>query len=462
VTNKRILQIVGVLVVLTMLVAACSCPQQPTVEPTEEMMVEPTEETMAEPTEETMVEPTEEMTEPEMEQVTITWWHISTAEDFAAAWQAMADEFMAAHPNVTIEITILENEAFKSKLPTVMQSGDPPDLFQSWGGGVMNEFAKEGLLRDITPEMDMGWRDTFGAGPLGVYAYEGRQYGVPWDMGMVGFWYNKALFADAGIDAPPTTWAEFLDDVQLLEDSGTIPIALGEGEKWPGHYYWVYLATRICGKAGFDAAYNRTAGFDAACYVQAGEELQKLIDLEPFQDGYLGAGYGDQAGLVGNGEAAMELMGQWAPSVEMGNSESGEGLGDDLGFFTFPAVEGGAGNVNDAMGGGNGFAVGVNAPDEAVEFLQFLTSVENQKTLTEMGVIVPVVKGAEEAIADPNMKMVYDALSRAEYFQLYYDQYLPPAVGEAVNDSVQELFAGTMTPVEVAQAIEEAASFELD
>src|SRR5215213_4612896 len=43
------------------------------------------------------------------EQVTINWWHINTAEDQAAYWQGLADQFMADHPNVTIEITILAN-----------------------------------------------------------------------------------------------------------------------------------------------------------------------------------------------------------------------------------------------------------------------------------------------------------------------------------------------------------------
>ena len=109
---------------------------------------------------------------------------------------------MAAHPNVKIEITVLENEAFKTKLTTVMQSGEPPDIFQSWGGGVMNEYAKAGLLKDITADLDAdggAWRNTFAPGALGVYSYKGKNYGVPWDMGMIGFWYNKALFDKAGI-----------------------------------------------------------------------------------------------------------------------------------------------------------------------------------------------------------------------------------------------------------------------
>jgi ribose transport system substrate-binding protein len=128
--------------------------------------------------------------------VTVEWWHITTQDPGKTLWQTMVDEYMAAHPNVTINITILENEAFKTKLTTVMQGGTPPDIFQSWGGGVMNDQAAAGMLQDITSYLDAdggAWRDTFAPGALAVYALEGKNYGVPWDMGMVGWWYNKDL-----------------------------------------------------------------------------------------------------------------------------------------------------------------------------------------------------------------------------------------------------------------------------
>src|SRR5262245_13242835 len=79
--------------------------------------------------------------------VTIDWWHISTETSQAAYWQSLADAYTAEHPNVTIEITILENAAFKDRLVTVMQAGDPPDLFQSWGGAVLWTYANNGLVR---------------------------------------------------------------------------------------------------------------------------------------------------------------------------------------------------------------------------------------------------------------------------------------------------------------------------
>jgi raffinose/stachyose/melibiose transport system substrate-binding protein len=403
-------------------------------------------------------------TEASAEKVTVTWWHISTAEEHKALWQKMADDYMAAHPNVNIEITVLENEAFKTKLTTVMQSGEPPDIFQSWGGGVMNEYANAGLLKDITADLDAdggAWRDTFAPGALGVYAYKDLNYGVPWDMGMIGFWYNTDLFKQAGIDNPPTTWTELLEDVTKLKAAGITPMALGEGDKWPGMHMWAYLVTRLGGKANFEGALLRTGSFTDAPFVEAGVKLNELIALEPFQDGFLGATYGDEATAMGNSKAAMELMGQWAPAVQKDNSPDKNGIGDNLGWFPFPMVEGGAGDPNDAVGGGNGFAIGKNASPEAIDFVKYLTSAESQVELAKIGVAIPVVKGGEAGMSDPLLITLQESLAKAEYFQLYYDQALPPAMGSVINDSTQGIFAGTLTPEEAAQAIEDSAQQEL-
>jgi raffinose/stachyose/melibiose transport system substrate-binding protein len=398
------------------------------------------------------------------EKVTVTWWHITTKDPGLSDWQKMADDYMAAHPNVTIEITVLENEAFKTKLTTVMQSGEPPDIFQSWGGGVMNQQIDAGLLKDITADLDGdggAWRNSFAPGALGVYSYKGKNYGVPWDMGMVGWWYNKALFAEAGITAPPSTWTEFLNDVEALKAAGITPIALGEGDKWPGMHIWSYLATRIGGQAAFEAAASRTGSFTDPAFVEAGKKLQELIALEPFQNGYLGATHDEMQATFGNGKAAMELSGQWAPTVQAANSADQKGVGENLGLFNFPAVEGGAGDVSDVIGGGNGFAIGKNASPEAIDFVKYLTSAENQAVIAASTTGIPVVKGGEAGLKDANMITVQNTFAAAKYFQLYYDQYLPPAMGSVLNDAVQGIFAGTQTPEQVAQTIEDSAKQEL-
>ena len=82
--------------------------------------------------------------------------------------------------------------------------------------------------------------------------------------------------------------------------------------------------------------------------------------------------------------------------------------------------------------------------------------------MAKKGIAVPpVVKGAEAGLDDPFMKEIMQHVADAKYYQLYYDQYLPPAVGQAVLDATQGLFAGTTSPEQAAQTIEDAAATEL-
>ena len=401
------------------------------------------------------------------DKVTITWWHISTAETQAAYWQSLADAYMEQNPNVTIEITILENQAFKDRLATVMQAGDPPDLFQSWGGGVLWSYADAGLVRNIAPELEGEWKDSFSAkAALEQYGQNGEYFGVPWTWGAVGIFYNKDLFTQAGLDPenPPKTWTEFLATVQALKDAGITPMAIGQGDKWPGHHIWCYLALRIGGGDAFLKAYNREGSFADEPFVQAGERLKELVDLEPFAEGFLGMTYPDSQIMMVNEQAAMEHMGQWAIGAYIGaDAELGPKLVEKLGWMPFPEVEGGAGNAGDVLGGGDGIAVGANAEDEAVDFLKFLTNVENQTAeVTSPLNILPTVAGAEVAVTDPIMQTILAARNGAPYFQLYWDQFLPPSVATAVLDGVDGIFAGALSPEDAAQMIEDAAAMELD
>ncbi|MGH3389329.1 MAG: extracellular solute-binding protein, partial [Actinomadura sp.] len=274
---------------------------------------------------------------------TIEWWHIQNTDPMRPVWDALAKEYSAAHPGITIKITALENEAYKAKLTTVTQSGGAPDIFHTWGGGVLRQQVEAGLVKDVTGDI-APWSGTLSPISKQPYEIEGKTYAVPFDIGMVGFWYNKALFEKAGIAEPPATWSEFLSDVQKLKAAGVTPIALAGKDKWPGHYYWSYLAMRVGGAQAFTTA-GAERNFTGPDFVAAGRHLKELVDLDPFQRGFLGTAFDTpdgEAAAMGNGQAAMELMGQWAPAVQ--REQSGKDLGDDLGFFPFPAVDGGKGS----------------------------------------------------------------------------------------------------------------------
>ena len=207
--------------------------------------------------------------------VTITWWHITTGEPGRTIWQDAANAYMAAHPNVKIEITVLENEAFKSKLQTTMQGGQAPDLFQSWGGGTMAAQADAGMLKDITADV-ASWKDEINAGAMSIYQYKGKQYGIPWDLGMIGFWYNKDLFKQAGIDATPASWDELLQDVDKLKAANIVPYSIAGKDEWPGMHLWTYLVLRSGGAQALTDMVQSGDWNTDAC-KKGGELVQQLV-----------------------------------------------------------------------------------------------------------------------------------------------------------------------------------------
>jgi len=400
--------------------------------------------------------------------VTINWWHISTGEPAKSIFQGIADAYMAGHPWVTIKITVLENQAFRTRLQTEMQSGNPPDLFESWGGAVMAQQADAGLLKDITSAIS-SWSSTINPGALGIYAYKGKtdsapkQYGVPWDTGMIGVWYSKAAFAKAGIAAVPTIWDDFLADVTKLKTSGIAPLAIAGKDMWPSMHLWTYLILRM---AGYDALQTmiQSGNWNTDACTQAGAEVVKLNALNPYQDGYKSATYDNEAAAVGNGKAAMEVMGEWAPRIEINDSTSKKGLGDDLSWFAFPAVTGGVGDPNDGLGGGNGIAVGKNAPPEAIDFLKFFNSKYNaQKIEDPLGTppysigMSPVV-GVDSTVLSTALQAVLAGRDKAKHIQLYLDQATSSVVGTAINEATSALFVGASDPAKVCKAITDAAS----
>ena len=387
--------------------------------------------------------------------VEIDWWHIQNNPPGLDDWQNMADAFMAEHPNVTINITVMENEAFKAALQTNLQAGDVPDLFQSWGGGGLREQVEAGLVRDVTDDVS-GFIDNLSEGAVKLYQVDGAQYGVPFNAGMVGFWYNKALFEQAGIDAPPATWDELIEDVQTLKAAGITPIAVGAGDKWPAHFWYSYLMVRLGGAAAMEQI-AETNDFNVPAVIDAGAKVQELVALEPFQAGFLGAPWeapDGESGTMASQGAAMDLMGQWAPGAfaTQADVESAADLPWELGWFPFPSVDGGAGAATDAFGGADGFAVGKDAPPEAVEFLEFITNEANQETWAANSGL-PVNTAAMDSVSDPNMQAVLEGLSNATFVQLYLDQYFTAEVGAQVNDQTALLFAGETTPEDAAAAI---------
>jgi raffinose/stachyose/melibiose transport system substrate-binding protein len=236
------------------------------------------------------------------------------------------------------------------------------------------------------------------------------------------------------------------------------PIIVGGADKWPIHFYWTHLALRNGGKSAFDAALRREGdGFAAAPFIKAGEQLKQLVDLEPFQPGFLGVTFPQSSGQFGDGRGAMVLQGNFVLNSMRANSADKKGIPDDkLDWFPFPMTPGGKGDPSDTLGGLNGWLVTKGSPKEAIEFLEFFSRPNVQREAAARGFYIPVIQGTQDAIQNPFLRRIAENLARSKYHQIFYDQMLGPSVGAVVNDVSADIAAKAMTPKEAAQAVQRA------
>jgi raffinose/stachyose/melibiose transport system substrate-binding protein len=290
---------------------------------------------------------------------------------------------------------------------------------------------------------------------------DGKQYGLPYRMGIEGIWYNKEMFEKAGISAPPTTFEELNTAVTKLKAINVTPIAVGAGDKWPAAHWWYNFALRACSVDTLKKA-EKEKNFDDPCFVKAGQDLKAFIDTKPFQNNFIATpGQNDPTsanGLLANGKAAMELMGDWNRGTLDNVAQDKAKVAKFLGWFPVPAISGSAGDPKAALGGGDGFACAKKAPAECVEFLKYIVSPEVQKGYAATGQGLPVTKGAEAGVTDPALKSILESTASASYVQLWLDTAYGSTVGTAMNNAVVAIFAGNGAPEKVVSDMKAAAS----
>ena len=138
---------------------------------------------------------------------TLTWWHNSNAEPGKGVYEQVARDFEEQNPGVTIEISALAHEDMLTRLDAAFQTGDAPDVYMERGGGELASHVEAGLVKDISEDS----ADVIGkiGGSVAGWQVDDKTYALPYSVGVVGFWYNKALFEKADITEAPPTMVEF-------------------------------------------------------------------------------------------------------------------------------------------------------------------------------------------------------------------------------------------------------------
>jgi multiple sugar transport system substrate-binding protein/raffinose/stachyose/melibiose transport system substrate-binding protein len=394
--------------------------------------------------------------------VSMTFWHNSTTGDGKAYWEDTVAAFEEANPGVTISIQSIQNEDMDGKLQTALNSGDAPDIFMARGGGKLADVVEAGQAMDLTDALTQETRDALGEASLAAFSVDGGVYGVPTAVLPGGIYYSKDLFTQAGITETPTTVDELSAAVDKLKAAGVQPIALGAKDAWPAAHWYYFFALRECSQDTMTQA-AKDMSFDDECWTKAGEDLQDFAGTEPFNDGYLTTtaqqGAGSSAGMIANHQAAMELMGAWDPGVIASLTPDQQPLAD-LGWFPFPAVDGGAGDPTAMMGGVDGFSCYVDAPSQCADFLNFVAEKENQEGYAEAFVTLPASKDAQSVVTDPALQDVLTSYNDAAYVSVWLDTLFGQNVGNALNTSVVEMLAGSGNPDKIVEAVNAAAAKE--
>lgn len=387
---------------------------------------------------------------------TVTVWDIRTGNE-QQALQAITSTFNSSHSNLRVVVDFFQNDPYKQKLQVAMGAHNPPDIFFGWGGGVLKSYVDANDVYDMTDALnaDTSWKNRFLPAVLSGATFNNRIYGVP-NSGMqpVLFFYNKDIFSQYHLSAPQT-WGDFLQVISTLKQHNIIPIALAGGSQWPYLMYEEYLVDRFGGPEAFNTVLANQAGsWSQDAFIKANTAIQQLVDLGAFGSSYASvtADTNQDAALVYTGKAGMMLQGNWNFSAIQTNSPQFI-QGGKLGWFPFPAVEGGSGDATNIAGNPCNYysiAKASKSPQNSITYLQsaILNTDDVQKLIT-LGDI-PAVQGIESQLATaPNsdwLQFNYQMVQNAPHFQLSWDQALLPTPAQALLTNLSQLFLKQISP----------------
>ncbi len=383
------------------------------------------------------------------------WTEGGTPQQYHLVDQIIS-EFEKANPNIKIEKEVLNTEPYKSKLKVLSASNDLPDIGFTWAAGFMDPYVKGNMFAPLNDLVEGDLKGQFVKGTVEAYAFDGTDYALPVELNIVPVYYNKAIFAKYSLQVPKT-YAEFQNVVKTLKDNGVTPITLGGKEGWTASFWYMYLADRIGGPDLMDQAVANNSFTDPAL-IEAAKQSQALVDMGAFNKGFVGLSNDEAKAEFMNGNAAMFMNGTWEVPNYTTNVEVPQEFRDNIGFFKFPTVDGGKGDVDDWIGGpGVALFVSNNSKhmEEAKKFVDFYVKRWGEVSVTDAG-IIPATKVDTGAVKLPQMYIdLLNELSTAKKVTLYLDVQMKPVASEGHHNLVQALFGKQVTPEEFAQKQEQ-------
>jgi len=368
--------------------------------------------------------------------------------------QQIVDDFNAKYAGeakVSVD-AIPDDDIYQDKMKTNLATDSLPDIFKFYYNPVESQrYYASGKLLDLSPLMSDEWKADMKPDVLAAGQYEGQTLAVPLDQMITPFFYNKELFAQAGIDEFPATWDEMLEAAEKLKANGIHAFAMGTGENaWSAMLLYSYIVSSI---GGPDVMKK---GLDDPAYAQAAELLKKLFEYAPGDA--VGATYQQYASHFINEKAAIIVNGPWMIS------EFPEELKGKIGVGTSPAAANGKGKQG-ALISGIGWTMAAKKQQDparaqyAAKFIEFFTSPENAKRIfLESGEVFESTNyEVSDTDVDPISKEMLDKLNDAEQTYDYFEGMTSSAVKIEFPASLSGLVLGQFTPEQFAENLRAAS-----
>jgi raffinose/stachyose/melibiose transport system substrate-binding protein len=408
----------------------------------------------------TNASPTDVNPEGEIEPREISWLLSRPADGgVITAMQQIADEYAQENPGFSLRlITTPDRPSYLQRLETLAAANELPELFDIDATPFARKLADQGRMMDAEALLaDIGALDDYRPAALNYQRFDdGSLYTVPFEFQLEMFWYNTALFEQAGVEAPAT-----LDDFpQMCRDlraAGLIPIALDGKDQWPLERYLAYYPFRLTGQ---DYLSDLKRG-DASLADQPGraavEWLSELGEAGCFQEGFSATGYADAQALFTSGKAATYNIGTWE-LANLATESLGESVRDDVDFFTLPTVASATTADNEYFTpSGIGMAVNSATYDPLVrDFLAFALE-RYPEVYAASGAIPPTSTATTEIPADATPlyeRAVQLADKVGDRSAVPWDAVLDPTSNTRLQQELTLLVQGEVTPDQFIQTMD--------
>jgi glucose/mannose transport system substrate-binding protein len=328
-----------------------------------------------------------------------SWW---TGAGDSEGKQALLDLFADQHPGVKIIDAAVAGGAgtnAQAVLTTRLQANDPPDSYQRHVGAELLPDIEAGLVEDLTFLYDEeGWRDVFPKDMLDLITVDDKIYSVPANIHRSNLiWYNPAVLQQAGIDGPPATWDEFLQQAEKLEAAGKIALTIGPS--WTQKHLLENVLLGELGPDAYTGLWDGSTDWESADVIAALEMFTKVLSHSNIDEA--AADWQPAIDPIIEGDAAYNVMGDWANTYF--HTAKGLAYQTDYGVTTSPGTDGVFNFLSDS------FTLPVGAPhrDLALDWLKLAGSKEGQDTFNPIKGSIPVRTDADASLYTGYLKMPF-------------------------------------------------------